>query len=86
MARLLLSFFLILAIFGADPNLSRTLKAVEDRYNRAKTLQVVFEETYTVNGKPRKAESGYKASAGKLFLSNGKEVYLYTPPITAPKR
>jgi outer membrane lipoprotein carrier protein len=91
-ARLLLAFFLILPIFGADPNLSRTLKAVEDRYNRAKTLQVVFEETYTVNGKPRKAESGdlylrkpgrmrwdYKAPAGKLFLSDGKEVYLYTP-------
>lgn len=92
MARLLLAFFLILPIFGADPNLSRTLKGVQERYNRAKTLQVVFEETYTVNGKPRKSESGdlylrkpgrmrwdYKAPAGKLFLSDGKEVYLYTP-------
>ena len=75
-----------------DPNLSRVLKGVEDRYNRAKTLQVVFEETYTVNGKPRKAETGdlylrkpgrmrwdYKEPAGKLFLSDGKQVYLYTP-------
>lgn len=92
MARFLFSFVLILPIFGADPTLSRTLKGVEERYNRAKTLQVVFEETYTVNGKPRKAESGdlylrkpgrmrwdYKAPAGKLFLSDGKEVYLYTP-------
>jgi len=79
-------------MFGADPNLSRLLDGVEQRYNRAKTLQVVFEETYTVNGKARKAESGnlflrkpgrmrwdYKAPAGKLFLSDGKEVYLYTP-------
>ena len=79
-------------MFGADPNLSRLLSGVEQRYNRAKTLQVVFEETYTVNGKPRKAESGdlflrkpgrmrwdYKAPAGKLFLSDGKEVFLYTP-------
>ncbi len=92
MARLLLSFVLILPIFGADPNLSRTLKSVEERYNRAKTLQVVFEETYTVNGRSRKAESGdlylrkpgrmrwdYKAPAGKLFLSDGKDVFLYTP-------
>ena len=92
MARLLLPFVLILPIFGADPNLSRTLKGIEERYKRAKTLQVVFEETYTVNGKPRKAESGdlflrkpgrmrwdYKAPAGKLFLSDGKDVYLYTP-------
>jgi len=91
-ARLLLTIFLILPIFGADTNLSRTLKGVEERYNRAKTLQVVFEETYTVNGRPRKAESGdlflrkpgrmrwdYKAPAGKLFLSDGKEVFLYTP-------
>ncbi len=92
MARLLLGLFLILPTFGADLNLSRTLKGVEERYNRAKTLQVVFEETYTVNGKPRKAETGdlylrkpgrmrwdYRSPAGKLFLSDGKEVYLYTP-------
>ncbi|MEO8130806.1 MAG: outer membrane lipoprotein carrier protein LolA [Bryobacteraceae bacterium] len=79
-------------MFGADPNLPRILKGVEERYNRAKTLQVVFEETYTVNGRARKAESGdlflrkpgrmrwdYKAPAGKLFLSDGKDVFLYTP-------
>jgi outer membrane lipoprotein carrier protein len=91
-AKLLLGLFLILPIFGVDLELSRTLKGVEGRYNRAKTLQVVFEETYTVNGRTRKAESGdlylrkpgrmrwdYKAPAGKLFLSDGKEVYLYTP-------
>jgi outer membrane lipoprotein carrier protein len=79
-------------MFAADPGLSRVLKGVEERYNRAKTLQVVFEETYTVNGRARKAESGdlylrkpgrmrwdYTAPAGKLFLSDGKDVYLYTP-------
>jgi outer membrane lipoprotein carrier protein len=90
--RFLLGLCLILPAFAVDPNLSRVLKGVEDRYNRAKTLQVVFEETYTVNGKPRKSESGdlylrkpgrmrwdYKAPAGKLFLSDGKQVYLYTP-------
>jgi outer membrane lipoprotein carrier protein len=79
-------------MFAADPGLSRVLKGVEERYNRAKTLQVVFEETYTVNGRPRKAETGdlylrkpgrmrwdYTAPAGKLFLSDGKDVYLYTP-------
>jgi outer membrane lipoprotein carrier protein len=91
-ARLALAFILILPIFGADPKFPQVLKGVEERYNRVKTLQVVFEETYTVNGRPRKAETGdlflrkpgrmrwdYKAPAGKLFLSDGKEVYLYTP-------
>jgi outer membrane lipoprotein carrier protein len=79
-------------MFAADDVLPRLLKGVEERYNRTKTLQMGFEETYTVNGKPRKAESGelylrkpgrmrwdYKEPAGKLFLSDGKEVYLYTP-------
>jgi outer membrane lipoprotein carrier protein len=91
-AKLPLILLLILPILGADTPFPQVLKGVEARYNRAKTLQVVFEETYTVNGKPRKAESGdlflrkpgrmrwdYKSPAGKLFVSDGKEVYLYTP-------
>lgn len=90
--RIAIGLFLILPLFGADPGLSRVLKGVEEHYNRAKTLQVVFEETYTANGRARKAETGdlylrkpgrmrwdYKAPAGKLFLSDGKDAYLYTP-------
>ena len=43
---------------AADARLDGLLKAVEGRYNRAKTLQVVFHEDYTPQGKPRRSESG----------------------------
>jgi len=78
--------------FCADAGLMRTLKAVEDRYNRARTLQIAFSEGYTAQGKTRKPESGtlflrkpgrmrwqYSSPAGKLFLSDGKFVYLVIP-------
>jgi outer membrane lipoprotein carrier protein len=77
---------------AADADLNTLLKGVEQRYNRAKTLQVHFVESYTVQGRARKSESGeltlrkpgrmrwdYTAPAGKLFVSDGKDVYLYTP-------
>ncbi len=77
---------------AADIDLNTLLKGVEQRYNRAKTLQVQFNEAYSVQGRARKSESGeltlrkpgrmrweYTAPAGKLFLSDGKDVYLYTP-------
>lgn len=81
-----------LPLFAADENLGRVLKGIQDRYNSAKTLQVAFNETYTVQGRPRQSESGtltlrkpgrmrwdYSAPAGKLFVSDGKNVWLYTP-------
>ena len=81
-----------LAVFGADEDLMRVLKGVQDRYNHAKTLQVGFNETYTVPGRPYQSESGiltlrkpgrmrwdYASPPGKLFISDGKNVYLYTP-------
>lgn len=68
------------------------LKGIEERYNRAQTLQIQFNEGYTAQGKTRKAESGtlflrkpgrmrwqYTAPAGKLFLSDGKYLYMVTP-------
>jgi outer membrane lipoprotein carrier protein len=68
------------------------LKGVQERYNRAKTLQVLFSESYSVQQRMRKPESGmlylrkpgrmrwdYQSPAGKLFLSDGKSAYLYTP-------
>jgi outer membrane lipoprotein carrier protein len=77
---------------GADPDLHTLLKGVEQRYNHAKTLEVQFTEAYSVQGRPRKSETGeltlrkpermywnYTAPAGKFFLSDGKDVYLYTP-------
>ena len=77
---------------SADVDLNTLLKGVEQRYNRAKTLQVHFVESYTVQGRARKSESGeltlrkpgrmrwdYSTPSGKLFVSDGKDVYLYTP-------
>mgnify|MGYP001045515539 CR=1 FL=1 len=81
-----------LAFPAAGQDLSRLLKAVETRYNRARTLQVLFEQSYSVQGRPRRTEAGelflrkpgrmrwqYSSPRGKLFLSDGKFIYLYTP-------
>jgi outer membrane lipoprotein carrier protein len=80
------------AVQAAEVDLNTLLKGVEQRYNRAKTLQVHFVESYTVQGRARKSESGqltlrkpgrmrwdYSTPSGKLFVSDGKDVYLYTP-------
>src|SRR3984885_4797590 len=77
---------------AAEVDLNKLLKGVEQHYNQAKTLQVHFVESYTVQGRARKSESGeltlrkpgrmrwdYTAPSGKLFVSDGKDVYLYTP-------
>jgi outer membrane lipoprotein carrier protein len=77
---------------AAGVDLNALLKGIEQRYNHAKTLQVQFSEAYSVGGQARKSEAGvltlrkpgrmrwdYTAPPGKLFLSDGKEVYLYTP-------
>ncbi len=68
-----------------------TLKGVENRYNRAQTLEVSFQQTYTAARRGAKTESGqlflrkpgrmrwqYTDPAGKLFISDGKYIYLYT--------
>jgi outer membrane lipoprotein carrier protein len=80
------------SVQAADVDLNTLLKGIEQRYNRAKTLQVHFVESYSVEGRARKSESGeltlrkpgrmrwdYSAPPGKLFVSDGKDVYLYTP-------
>ncbi len=81
-----------LPLQAAEADLNKLLKGVEEHYNRAKTLQVHFVESYTVQGRARKSESGeltlrkpgrmrwdYTEPSGKLFISDGKDVYLYTP-------
>jgi outer membrane lipoprotein carrier protein len=78
--------------FGADSQLDTLLKGVEARYNKTKTLQVLFKEQYTPPGHARRTESGilmlrkpgqmrwaYSEPAGKLFVSDGKLLWLYTP-------
>lgn len=79
-------------VIAAAADLRTTLDQVEKRYNDAKTLQVDFKETYIAPSRPRRTESGtlslrkpgrmrweYTSPAGKLFVSDGKDVYLYTP-------
>ena len=69
-----------LPLGAANVDLNVLLKGVEQRYNHAKTLQVQYNETYSVQGKARKSESGtltlrkpgrmrwdYSEPPGKLF-------------------
>ncbi len=78
--------------YAANPPLETLFKGVETRYNKAQSLQVFFHESYSAPQRPKRTESGilrlrkpgrmrwdYNDPAGKLFLSDGKSVYLYTP-------
>ena len=92
MIRIALGVCLCLPALAADSDLNRLLKNVEERYNHAKTLQVGFNESYSVEGRSGKPESGtlslrkpgkmrwdYSSPSGKLFISDGKNVFYYTP-------
>ena len=83
---------LAVSAFAADARLDGLLKTVESRYNHAQTLQVLFHEDYKPLGKPTRSESGtlllrkpkrmrwdYAQPKGKLFVSDGKNLYLYSP-------
>jgi outer membrane lipoprotein carrier protein len=83
---------LAVSAFGADAPLDALLKGIETRYNQAKTLQVLFREYYTPPGRPRRTESGilllrkpgrtrwdYSQPKGKLVVSDGKFLWIYTP-------
>ncbi|MGA7414350.1 MAG: outer membrane lipoprotein carrier protein LolA [Bryobacteraceae bacterium] len=76
---------------SANPQVDALINQVEGHYNRAQTLAVDFTETFSVQGRARKPESGtlalrkpgrmrwdYSQPAGKVFVSDGKAVYLYT--------
>jgi outer membrane lipoprotein carrier protein len=67
------------------------ISQVQNRYNASRTLSVDFVESYSLQGHNRPPETGtlrlrkqgkmrwdYTRPAGKLFLSDGKTVYLYT--------
>lgn len=75
---------------GAD--VTAVIRMLESRYNRAATLQARFEQVHLVAGRPRRVESGwltlrkpgrmrweYDRPAGKLFVCDGKWVWLYSP-------
>ncbi|MBI3698200.1 MAG: outer membrane lipoprotein carrier protein LolA [Acidobacteria bacterium] len=79
-----------------DGRAASVTQAVEERYNRLKSLQVGFSESVSYNGRgvlrarrqergtlylqrPRKMRWEYTKPAGKLFVSDGKMFYLYSP-------
>jgi len=82
-----------LSCSAADLPPDALLKSIETRYNRAQSLKLAFSETYVgVGHAPARTESGtlylkkpgrmrweYSSPAGKLFVSDGKQVFLYTP-------
>ncbi len=76
---------------GAPPAPDALIGQVEARYNKAQTLSVQFEENYSLLGRKHPPESGtltlrkggkmrwdYVRPEGKLFVSDGKTIYLYT--------
>jgi outer membrane lipoprotein carrier protein len=82
----------LVAPMAAKGNLESLLKTIEDRYNRAQSLKLNFSETYAGSGRPVQTESGvlylrkpgrmlweYNSPAGKVFLSDGKDVFQYLP-------
>jgi outer membrane lipoprotein carrier protein len=83
---------LSVSAFAGDAQLGVLLKTVEQRYNRATTLQVLFREDYTRAGHARRSESGvlelrkpgrmrweYSDPKGKLAVCDGKLLWLYNP-------
>jgi outer membrane lipoprotein carrier protein len=78
-------------LVSANSSVDELIKQVQDRYNGARSLAVNFVENYSIQGHPRPPEAGtltlrkqgkmrwdYTRPVGKLFVSDGKNVYLYT--------
>jgi outer membrane lipoprotein carrier protein len=83
---------LAMSAFATDFQTANLLKAVEQRYNRAESLQVLFRQDYTRTGHANRSESGvldlrkpgrmrweYSHPKGKLAVCDGKTFWMYTP-------
>lgn len=82
----------LLGLAAPDARLDPLLHRVEHHYNQVQSLRLDFSETYSVARRPTQVERGtlflrkpgkmrwdYAAPAGKVFLSDGKNILLYTP-------
>ena len=82
----------------AQGSISPILNGIEKRYNSTKTLQTEFTQVFrfgprqrTESGtlfleKPGKMRWEYSNPAGKVFVSDGKFVYLYSPSTNVAER
>jgi outer membrane lipoprotein carrier protein len=83
---------LVLPAIAAPEGLDDLLKTIEARYNRTQSLKLDFSQSYAGMKRPVQSESGvlylrkpgrmrweYTSPAGKVFISDGKEVVLYDP-------
>ena len=91
--RLLLSFVLLAASAGPlwGQDIRPLAQAVDEHYNHLRSLQADFTEIYRGAGtdrvesgtlwlkKPRKMRWEYRSPKEKLFVSDGKAVWFYTP-------
>lgn len=73
-------------------DVSRILEKVERHYNSIRSMQLQFEQIYYQPGRPARLERGllylrkprqmrweYQDPPGKLFVSDGRSVWFYTP-------
>jgi outer membrane lipoprotein carrier protein len=78
-------------MLAAEP-VDDLIARMQKHYNSARTLSLQFEESYSILGHARPPEAGtltlrkqgkmrweYTRPSGKLFISDGKNVFLYTP-------
>ncbi len=76
---------------AAGPDLHAIADAVDNHYNRLRSLQAEFTEVYRGNGmdrtesgtlwlkKPRKMRWEYRSPREKLFVSDGRDAWFYVP-------
>lgn len=88
---LALGLFGGLTLEAAEMDVPKILKGVQEHYNNIKTLQVTFTEKSAFQGrtrtekgelylrKPGRMRWDYTSPAGKVFVSDGKYIYMYTP-------
>ena len=79
-------------LFAAPSDTDALLKTVETRYNKSQSLHLDFSETYAGRQRPVQKEWGtlwlrkpgkmrwdYTMPAGKVYISDGKDVVSWTP-------
>jgi len=91
--RLALVLLLLVSVVAAEsaPDVHRLARAVDEHYNRLRSLEAEFTEIYNGSGvdrtesgilwlkKPGKMRWEYRSPRDKLFLSDGRNAWFYLP-------